>query len=156
REIIRVMRHEPEDFRSADEFRAELAKQKGESSTGDRVLVAKFLYDTFAKGPNRLDVVVFKYAGDSKARSPTPFPESGPHENDTPMNYIKRLCGLPGETIGIFYGKLYTLAADALPVEKKEESRRRAIEGIWKSRLDQAPPSRRAELEARRERGEEP
>jgi signal peptidase I len=156
REIIRIMKTDPEDFRNAEEFRAELAKEKSESSTGDRVLVAKFLYDTFSKGPNRLDVVVFKYPGDSKAGGPVRYPESGPQKNYTPMNYIKRLCGLSGETIGIYYGKLYALPADALPAEKKEEYHRRAIEGIWKSRIDYALPEKRADLEARQQRGEEP
>src|SRR5262249_26422230 len=82
--------------------------------------------------------------------------ESGPQKNYTPMNYIKRLCGLSGETIGIYYGKLYALPADALPAEKKEEYHHRAIEGIWKSRIERASPEKRAELEARQQRGEEP
>jgi signal peptidase I len=65
--------------------------------TGDRVLVAKFLYDLNLLGmthPNRYDVVVFKY------------PEH-PQRDYIAMNYIKRLIGLPGETIAIYYGKLY-------------------------------------------------
>jgi signal peptidase I len=66
------------------------------SSTGDRVLVAKFFYDLFNHQPDRLDVVVFKY------------PER-PQPDYTPMNYIKRCIGRPGETIGIYYGKLYYL-----------------------------------------------
>jgi signal peptidase I len=67
--------------------------------TGDRVLVAKFLYDFQAlgvDGPKRHDVVVFKYPKD-------------PQTGHVPMNYIKRLIGLPGETIAIHYGKLYVL-----------------------------------------------
>jgi signal peptidase I len=63
-------------------------------NTGDRVLVAKFLYDTGLRLPERHDVVVFK------------FPER-PQENHVPMNYIKRLIGKGGETIGIYYGNLY-------------------------------------------------
>ena len=51
--------------------------------------------------PNRFDVVVFKYPGN-------------PQKSQTPMNYIKRLCGLPGETIGIFDGDLYVLPAGTL------------------------------------------
>src|SRR6202158_5742184 len=66
-----------------------------DSNTGDRVLVAKFIYDLFQGHPDRLDVVVFKY------------PEA-PQKDYTPMNYIKRCIGLPGETIGIYYGKLYS------------------------------------------------
>jgi signal peptidase I len=72
-----------------------------DSKTGDRVLVGKFLYDLPWNSPerNRLNVVVFKY------------PEK-PQKDFTPMNYIKRLIGLPGETIGIYYGKLYILPPD--------------------------------------------
>jgi signal peptidase I len=66
-------------------------------TTGDRVLVAKFLYDLDVlglSGPDRFQVVVFK------------FPEK-PQKDYTPLNYIKRLIGLPRETIAIHYGKLY-------------------------------------------------
>jgi signal peptidase I len=76
-------------------------------NSGDRVLVAKFVYDLLGKSPDRLDVVVFKYPGDGS------FPASGPHKNHVPMNYIKRLIGLPGETIAIRGGKLYVLSPDA-------------------------------------------
>ncbi len=65
--------------------------------TGDRVLVSKFLYDLDLMGmdhPNRYDVVVFKYP-------------QAPQRDYVAMNYIKRLIGLPGETIAIYYGKLY-------------------------------------------------
>jgi signal peptidase I len=65
-------------------------------STGDRVLVAKYFYDSGLVKPERLDVVVFK------------FPQE-PQVKYQAMNYIKRLIGLPGETIGIYYGKLYVL-----------------------------------------------
>ena len=71
-------------------------------SSGDRVLVAKYLYDSGLIAPNRFNVVVFKY------------PEA-PQKENTPLNYIKRLIGLPGETIGIHYGKLYVLPADKSP-----------------------------------------
>jgi signal peptidase I len=66
--------------------------------TGDRVLVGKFLYDLPWTDPSkhRLNVVVFKYPKE-------------PQKGYTPMNYIKRLIGLPGETIGIYYGKIYVL-----------------------------------------------
>jgi signal peptidase I len=77
-------------------------------SSGDRVLVAKFVYDLFGKTPERLDVVVFKYPGDAKS-----FPrDSGPVRKHVPMNYIKRLIGLPGETIAISRGKIFVLRAD--------------------------------------------
>src|SRR5438132_2845423 len=66
-------------------------------NTGDRVLVAKFVYDLnlgFLDMPERYQVVVFKY------------PEK-PQKDYVPLNYIKRLIGLPRETIAIHYGKLY-------------------------------------------------
>jgi signal peptidase I len=78
-------------------------------NSGDRVLVAKFLYDLTERLPDRLDVVVFKFPGDEK------FPHTGPQKNYVPMNYIKRLIGLPGETIAICGGKLYVLPADKGP-----------------------------------------
>jgi signal peptidase I len=84
-------------------------------SSGDRVLVAKFVYDLLGRLPDRLDVVVFKFPGDSK------FPESGPVKKQTPLNYIKRLIGLPGETIAVYRGKLYYLSPGAgLPYENQD------------------------------------
>jgi len=65
--------------------------------TGDRVLVAKSVYDLKllpGDKPKRRDVVVFKYPKE-------------PQRAFTPMNYIKRLIGLPGETVAIHYGKIY-------------------------------------------------
>jgi signal peptidase I len=90
-------------------FRAEETNgwKEPDWNSGDRVLVAKFLYELFNKQPNRLDVVVFKYPGDSHTGNL--FPRSGPMKNHTPMNYIKRLVGLPGETIAIHRGRLYVL-----------------------------------------------
>ncbi|MFN4258456.1 MAG: S26 family signal peptidase [Gemmataceae bacterium] len=72
--------------------------------SGDRVLVSKFLYDSHLRDPKRLDVVVFKFPGDQARGYPY---DSGPQRNFVAMNYIKRLVGLPGETIGIYYGDLY-------------------------------------------------
>jgi signal peptidase I len=80
-------------------------------SSGDRVLVAKCLYDTIAAEPRRYDVVVFK------------FP-SRPVEKGTPKNYIKRLIGLPGEIIAIFFGRLYRWApqdGQEVPFRKEDE-----------------------------------
>jgi len=57
------------------------------SFSGDRILVSKVAYD-FGH-PRRWDVVVFKYPEDAKT------------------NYIKRLVGLPGETIRIDSGDLW-------------------------------------------------
>lgn len=87
-------------------------------SSGDRVLVSKFPYDNghfgdFGK-PHRFDVIVFK------------FPDQ-PQKGQTPMNYIKRLIGLPGETIAIYNGDLYVSneleyppANHALPEDSKD------------------------------------
>jgi signal peptidase I len=63
-------------------------------SGGDRVLVSKCVYDLSLGQPDRQDVVVFKY------------PRT-PQREQSPLNYIKRLIGKPGETIGIWYGDLY-------------------------------------------------
>lgn len=58
-----------------------------ESFTGDRILVCKFAYAL--ADPQRWDVIVFKYPKNGK------------------QNYIKRLIGLPGETIKIERGDIY-------------------------------------------------
>ncbi|QDT35885.1 signal peptidase I [Stratiformator vulcanicus] len=59
---------------------------------GDRIIVNKFTYEV--GNPDRWDVVVFKYPED---------PET---------NYIKRLVGLPGETLEIKQGDLYRIGED--------------------------------------------
>jgi signal peptidase I len=56
-------------------------------ANGDRILVLKCIYQFFE--PKRWDVVVFK--------NPT----------DPSVNYIKRLIGLPGETLQIIDGDIY-------------------------------------------------
>jgi len=74
-------------------------------NSGDRVLVAKCLYESKIKPPERFDVVVFKYP-------------DGPVKDNVPTNYIKRLMGLPGEIIAIFFGRLFRMtppAGEALP-----------------------------------------
>jgi len=81
------------------EYHIDFATEKmmPEPTTGDRVLVGKFLYDFPVFGmdiPDRYQVVVFKYPKD-------------PQRDYIAMNYIKRLIGLPGETIAIHYGDLY-------------------------------------------------
>ncbi len=99
-----------------ESFPGEAAVVDPGPSTGDRVLVAKYLYDLPGKGPERLDVVVFKYPGNSNPNEfSARFPASGPQRNHVPMNYIKRLIGLPGETIAIQAGKLYRLPPNTLP-----------------------------------------
>lgn len=74
-------------------------------STGDRVVVSKFLYDLRSDEPNREDVVVFK------------FPKE-PQRNWSALNYIKRLVGLPGETIAIRYGDLHVYSGSRDPAAK--------------------------------------
>ena len=79
--------------------------------SGDRVLVAKCLYDTGVVQPHRYDVVVFKYP-------------VTPIDKGTPKNYIKRLIGLPGEIIAIFFGRLYRCSpedAEQLAFRKEDE-----------------------------------
>jgi signal peptidase I len=81
------------------------------ASSGDRVLVAKVLYDTNAMSPQRYEVVVFKYP-------------VAPIEKNTPKNYIKRLMGLPGEIIAIFFGRIYhwhPQPGEDVPFRKEDE-----------------------------------
>lgn len=77
-------------------------------NSGDRVLVAKFLYDRGRLWtPKRHEVIVFKY------------PEN-PQESNTAMNYIKRCEGESEETIAIFGGDLYV--TKSLRYEHREPS----------------------------------
>src|SRR5262249_14198939 len=63
--------------------------------TGDRVLVAKFLFDRdYLWRPKRHDIFVFKYPKE-------------PQKGTTAMNYIKRCEGEPEETVAICNGDLY-------------------------------------------------
>ena len=66
----------------------------GSWSSGDRVLVSKVLYETGIQQPRRFDVVVFKYPVE-------------PLKKGVPTNYIKRLLGLPGQILAIFFGQLF-------------------------------------------------
>ena len=71
-------------------YQYRLAKEP--SFKGDRILVMKFPYELprlpLSSGPKRWDVMVFRY------------PEK-PEES-----YIKRLVGLPGDTVRIWYGDI--------------------------------------------------
>ena len=58
------------------------------SYPGDRILVNKYGYAF--DDPERWDVVVFKFPGNGE------------------MNYIKRLVGLPGETLQVYQGDLFS------------------------------------------------
>ncbi len=88
-------------------------------SSGDRVLVAKFLYDLLNRLPERHDVVVFKY------------PER-PQKGTIPTNYIKRLVGLPGETIAIHGGNLYYMRGFDYPENEHRRRPARAAD-LWNS-----------------------
>lgn len=73
--------------------------------SGDRVTVNKWVY-TLGK-PSRFDVFVFK------------FPEQAYR------NYIKRLVGLPGESIAIRRGNLYLQTDEGEQILRKEQPRKR-------------------------------
>lgn len=78
------------------------------SFSGDRILVNKFAYD-FSE-PRRWDVVVFKYPEEAKT------------------NYIKRLVGLPGETVSIVGGDIWIARADEPPqIARKPPATRAAM-----------------------------
>ncbi len=61
------------------------------SYKGDRILVAKFPYQF--RDPERWDVAVFKYPGGAKT------------------NFIKRIVGLPNETVAVSHGDLFVKPA---------------------------------------------
>jgi signal peptidase I len=63
---------------------------------GDRILVLKYLY--LFQPPTRWDVVVFK----------SPSEPGDPKNPDYSKNYIKRLVGLPNESIVILDGDVYS------------------------------------------------
>ncbi len=65
-----------------------LKKKDHRSFNGDRIIVGKFMYQF--EDPKRWDVAVFKFPAESKT------------------NFIKRLVGLPNETLRINRGNLFT------------------------------------------------
>jgi signal peptidase I len=84
------------------------ADPKFPSFNGDRILVDKFAYDVGE--PERWDVVVFKYPEDGKT------------------NYIKRLVGMPGETLFISDGDIWTSRGGAEPtIARKPPARMLAM-----------------------------
>jgi Signal peptidase, peptidase S26 len=129
--VLKPGEREPEDPRTPDQIHQGtppphyLHLTEGEAgipdpgwTSGDRVLVAKFLSDLFNTNPDRLGVVVFKYPGQSGTGGAGDlyFPGSGPiNKNHVPMNYIKRLIGISGESIAICNGKIYILSAEDSP-----------------------------------------
>ncbi|MCE5267438.1 MAG: signal peptidase I [Planctomycetaceae bacterium] len=80
------------DLRDTNDFRS-----YPRSYNGDRILVDKLAYD-FTE-PKRWDVVVFHYP------------------NDATTNYIKRMVGLPGETVRIQNGDIWTRRDEGKPFE---------------------------------------
>lgn len=79
------------------------------ASGGDRVLVLKYLYQF--RPPERWDVVVFRNPQDNRE------------------NYIKRLIGLPGETIEIIHGDIFaSRGGGPMQVQRKPA---RAQEAMW-------------------------
>ncbi|HEX3150939.1 MAG TPA: S26 family signal peptidase [Gemmataceae bacterium] len=99
-------------------------KNAADSNSGDRVLVAKYEYHI--RPPKRFDVPVFR------------FPEYPYSKAElSAMNYIKRLVGLPGETIAIYKGDLYrtttlTYSGRSAQVDPKDLWRLR-----WPKKLDE-------------------
>lgn len=84
--------------------------------TGDRIIVEKVAYD-FVE-PARWDVVVFKYPEDAR------------------INYIKRLVGLPGETVAIAGGDIWTTrdAGDPQIARKPPDTLRAMLQCVHDSR----------------------
>ncbi len=82
------------------------------SFSGDRILVSKF--DYVLSSPKRWDVFVFKYPLRAQ------------------MNYIKRLIGLPGETLRLSEGDVYIKGseADAWTIARKPPDKIRAMRQI--------------------------
>ena len=87
----------------------------GKILSGDRVLVLKYLY-RFVE-PRPWDVVVFK------------------NPQDNTQNYIKRLIGLPGETIEIVHGDIFVGASPEGPWKIRRKPPR-AQEAMWQVVFD--------------------
>lgn len=86
-----------------------LELKEARAFNGDRILVNKFPYELGE--PERWDVFVFKYP------------------RDPATNYIKRLVGLPGETIHVLGGDAYRVNADGSEeILRKDPAKQRAIQ----------------------------
>ena len=79
------------------------------SYKGDRILVGKFPYQF--RDPKRWEVTVFKYPGGAKT------------------NFIKRIVGLPNETLRISHGDILTMkkGEDVFSIEQKPPAKVRAM-----------------------------
>ncbi len=90
-------------------------RQKGYVNSGDRVLVLKYIYNF--TDPRPWDVVVFR----------------NPQNNEE--NYIKRLIGLPGETIEIINGDVYYRRGDGQWKIRRKE-RKKTQDAMWQIVFD--------------------
>jgi len=84
--------------------------EKETSYPGDRILVNKYSYTNH--DPERWDVVVFKFPGNGE------------------MNYIKRLVGLPDETLRVFQGDIFIRSNEPdaeFQIERKPAGKVRAM-----------------------------
>ncbi len=110
----------------------------GKVRSGDRVLVLKYLYQ-FVE-PEPWDVVVFK------------------NPQDNHQNYIKRLIGLPGETIEIVHGDIYFRKDPSQPMQIRRKPHR-VQEVMWQTVYDNdllPDPDDFVEYYSRREELESP
>ena len=91
---------------------------------GDRILVLKYAY--LLSKPSRWDVVVFKTPDRSDDRRQVVPPYT--------VNYIKRLVALPGESVFILDGDVYTAADPSAEPEghRVRAKPRAAQEALWR------------------------
>jgi len=95
---------------------AGVSRQQARTRMGDRILVVKNLYRFF--DPSRFDVIVFKNPTDP---------------NGAAGNYIKRLIGLPNESIWLVDGDVFAGSAenpsdfDSYEIQRKPEHIQRAV-----------------------------
>lgn len=68
----------------------------------DHVIASKLAYVT--EDPQRYDIIIFKFPDDY-------------YDNDTTTYYVKRIIGLPGETVQVIDGKTYVTKTDGTTVE---------------------------------------
>lgn len=109
-------------------------KGRDASFAGDRILVNKFAYDPLGK-PERFDVIVFK------------------NPNDAKQNYIKRLCGLPGESLLIHRGDIFvrplTETTGKYSIARKPPRKMRALLQIVDDTAHVSPTLQAAGMPAR-------
>jgi signal peptidase I len=97
---------------------------------GDRILVCKYLWPFFQ--PERFDVAVFK----------NPTLPDGPSGN-----YIKRVVGLPDETVWLVDGDVFVRpdGATEFTIQRKPEHVQRAVwQSVWSSNAAPVAPEQRS------------